>query len=171
MPLTDLPEHLFWDFSLQLYADKAVAEACLALQDSCGLNVNLLLYCCWTGTQGYLLTARDVQHQMQAVQHWQENVLKPLRAIRRRMKAGVQGFPGQRSERLRQAIQQIEIDAEHLEQLQLAEFITRSKSTRTGAETAADNLATYLSVCGIERNQEIDAWLAVLIDACGQQTC
>ena len=42
----------FWAFSLEFYARPGVAEACLALQDRHGLDVNILLLCCWLGWSG-----------------------------------------------------------------------------------------------------------------------
>ena len=45
----------FWRFSLRTYRAPGVQEACLALQDRCGADVNLLLFCGWTGRDGRAL--------------------------------------------------------------------------------------------------------------------
>ncbi|HEY9550471.1 MAG TPA: TIGR02444 family protein, partial [Kiloniellaceae bacterium] len=42
----------FWQFSGAVYARRGVAEACLALQQRHGLDVNLLLFCAWAGSNG-----------------------------------------------------------------------------------------------------------------------
>ena len=47
----------FWRFSLATYRKPGVADACLALQDGCGVDVNVLLFVTWLGTQGRRLDA------------------------------------------------------------------------------------------------------------------
>ncbi|MDG6097536.1 TIGR02444 family protein [Alteromonas sp. ZYF713] len=52
-PMTSAPEltpELFWQHSLQHYAQPGVADACLALQDNYQVNVNLLLFYHWCYT-------------------------------------------------------------------------------------------------------------------------
>src|SRR3974377_2490761 len=47
-----------WNFSLAAYANKAVQDECLALQDEFGLDVNLILLCSYLGAvHGVTLTA------------------------------------------------------------------------------------------------------------------
>jgi len=75
----------FWDFSLAVYNRPGVAEACLALQDRRGLDVNLLLACCWAGAAGRRLEAQDISGLRGAVDEWQREVVAPLRAVRRRL--------------------------------------------------------------------------------------
>ena len=51
--MTSAPEltpELFWQHSLQHYAQPGVADACLALQDNYQVNVNLLLFYHWCFT-------------------------------------------------------------------------------------------------------------------------
>ena len=79
----------FWSFSLQVYGKPGVAEACIALQDGLGLDVNLLLYCCWHGRAHRKLDEAALRHAMAAVEGWQREVVQPLRAVRRRLKSGV----------------------------------------------------------------------------------
>ena len=43
----------FWPFSLEVYRQPGVESACLSLQETAGLDVNALLFCCWTGAVGY----------------------------------------------------------------------------------------------------------------------
>jgi hypothetical protein len=42
----------FWEYSLSHYVREGVADACLALQDGHGLDVNMLLYGAWLGSMG-----------------------------------------------------------------------------------------------------------------------
>ena len=37
----------FWRFSLRFYRQPRVADACIALQEESGVDVNLLLYLLW----------------------------------------------------------------------------------------------------------------------------
>ena len=64
----------FWDFSLAVYHRPGVAQACLALQDRRGLDVNLLLFCCWAGSLGRRLEPQDIARLRRAVGDWQERV-------------------------------------------------------------------------------------------------
>ena len=55
LPAADLVRreaNAFWRFSLHTYRLPGIEAACLALQDRCGTDTNLLLYCCWLGTSG-----------------------------------------------------------------------------------------------------------------------
>ena len=65
----------FWRFSLRTYGAPGVARACLALQDACGADVNLLLFCCWLGVEGRGLNKRLLRRTLAAVSAWQSEVL------------------------------------------------------------------------------------------------
>lgn len=78
----------FWEFSLSLYGQTGVAEACLRLQDRDAADVNLLLYCCWAATQGRTLSPADQSRLESAIADWTRNVIWPLRACRRWLKTG-----------------------------------------------------------------------------------
>src|SRR5262249_40267230 len=60
MAAADLQTLNFWNFSLKVYGRPGVAAACIALQDGLGLDVNLLLYCCWHGRARRRLEAADL---------------------------------------------------------------------------------------------------------------
>ena len=64
-----------------------VAKECLALQDVLGLDVNILLFCAWLGTQSVALQREDIEAALRAVAAWQDEVVRPLRAVRQRTKA------------------------------------------------------------------------------------
>src|ERR1700680_2972326 len=42
----------FWRFSLRFYRQPGVADACIALQDARGVDVNILLFFLWLGSPG-----------------------------------------------------------------------------------------------------------------------
>ena len=73
--------HSFWEFSLRVYGGRGVAEACLALQDECGADVNMVLYCCWVGASGGgAVESRLLRRAAEMVAPWQGEVVGALRA-------------------------------------------------------------------------------------------
>ena len=148
----ELPEHPFWDFSLRVHGREGVGEACLALQRDFGLDVNLLFFCCWAGAcRGEPLGRADVSAAVASVAGWQEEVVGPVWRARWRLKGGFPGFPAERTEALRKALIAAELDAEHAEQLRLAEAVPVEERPEAddGARlaAAAANLAACLAVC------------------------
>lgn len=109
----DVPdENDLWDFSLQLYGRPGVEPACLRLQDSVGLDVNMLLLCCWLGTKGVMLPQAGFETLEGRIRDWRRNVVEPLRAVRRYLKnAGEEAADGFREE-----VKHLELEAERLEQ-------------------------------------------------------
>lgn len=147
-PASDNP---FWDFSFTVYVRPGVADACLALQDRLGLDVNLLLFCCWTGCQGQRVDSVEMARLMAAVGDWQRSVVAPLRAVRRRLKQLPGGASGQAGA-LRQAVKDCELAAERVEQTMLHDAFTppagRSCPAGEEAACAAANMRTYLELAG-----------------------
>lgn len=148
------PDHPFWDFSLEVYAKEGVADACLRLQDDLGIDVNMLLFCCWAGhSGGGELGKRFIADAAGAVGTWHDEIVRPLRRVRRRLKEGFRGIDEERSRKLRREIQAIEIDSEHIEQLFLGETFAPGKDGDMPVEIraghAAANLAGYLAVSGV----------------------
>jgi len=156
----------FWEFSLAGYGRPGVAEAGVALQDRLGLDVNILLFCCWAGGRGHGLAADDVAGLIQAVGPWQERVVVPLRKARRWLKTQ-KAAPGGAAERLRQAIKAEELEAERLEQLILAGTVPVAEGAGDPA-LAAGNLAAYLAalelIPGDRDRADLSALLCGLFD-------
>ncbi len=145
----ELPNHPFWDFSLEVHERPGVSGACLALQRSYGLDVNLLLFCCWAGAaEGRPLGRSAVRAAQDAVSGWQEEVVGPVWRARWRLKGGFGSFPFEQTEALRKALIASELEAEHVEQLQLAAAVP--VQSRPEPEEAfrlaavASNLSAYL---------------------------
>jgi len=141
-------ESAFWDFSLKLYARPGVAESCLALQERCGIDVNLLFCCLWLGLRGERLAERDVGELADRVRALHEGVVKPLRQARTVLKdllaredESFRAVIGT----IRSAVKKSELDAEHLEQVILG---TREHGG-TGAgspDLARANAEAYLAL-------------------------
>ena len=113
----DFPDHPFWDYSLALYGRPAVKEACLRLQDGPGLDVNLILFACWTASRGGRLSPGDWRRLIDGGAAWRGNVAEPLRAVRRYLKTAADA---PRAAGLRERVLALELDAEHTAQLAIA---------------------------------------------------
>jgi|NGEPerStandDraft_6_1074524.scaffolds.fasta_scaffold35414_2 uncharacterized protein (TIGR02444 family) len=143
--------HPFWTFSLSIWAQAGVEQACLALQEA-GADVNLLLFCCWLGAEGRQIDKRQLKKLMSAVSVWQEEVLAPLRRARRAVKKGIPGMPQEWGAWLRRRIAAAELDAEYVEQLLLAGQVAQMKEMpllRNQERSAAVNLQRYLELLAL----------------------
>ena len=134
----EFPDHPFWDFSLRVYGSEGVPEACLVLQERYGIDVNVLLYCCWLGASGRgTLDDGEIAAVRGAVEHWHRDVVRAVRAVRQRLKGGFGGAPVDLSEPIRRRIAKIEVDLEHVEQLMLAGSVVRDADDESRRRRAA----------------------------------
>lgn len=146
----DFPEHPFWDFALRVYRSPGVGAACLEVQERLGIDVNVLLFCCWLGESGRGAVSPEILAQARdSVTTWHESVVKHLRFVRRILKDGIASAPPELAQALRAQIQAREIDAEHIEQLMLAASVaslgvspSRPVDQRVGDALA--NIGAYL---------------------------
>jgi uncharacterized protein (TIGR02444 family) len=138
--MTDPAPQNFWTFSLGLYGRPGVAPALLGLQDALGLDVNMLVFCCWAATKGRALSAADLATVEAVAEPWQNEVVIPLRALRRRLKGGFAPLPPARVEAYRKGFSDLEIEGEHIAQEAMeTAFNTLPKA---GAATAGPALTT-----------------------------
>jgi uncharacterized protein (TIGR02444 family) len=171
--MTAFPEHPFWDFSLQVYGGAGVAPACLALQDRYDLDVNLLLLCCWIGRGRGRAPSRDEMARLcEAAAGWHRNVVRPLRGVRRWLKAPGPAVPADQAEPLRQRIKGLELDAEHAEQLALAALLggDGARGAPPAPEHAATALRYYFEIIGISPDDADRRQLTVLLAAAFPET-
>ena len=144
-----LPNHPFWNYSLRLYAQPGVSDACLRLQDEHGLDVNLVLFCIWSGLAGPgQLTQDELNAAIARGGQWQSEVVEPIRKIRRTLKQDSLGADKDLVSYFRPRAQALELDGEHVQQLILASIVplTRGEQSRGAAER---NLQRYLDHCAI----------------------
>lgn len=106
----------FWRFSLTFYRQTGVAPACLALQDSHGVDVNVMLFGLWLASQGRELSLRDYESIESAVGAWRDGAVINLRAARRFLREPPAGFDPKAAEALRARIKGVELEAERLQQ-------------------------------------------------------
>lgn len=133
----------FWQFSGEVYARRGVAEACLALQRRHRLDVNLLLFCAWAGSNGRRLDGGDLGLLRSAAWPWQDNVVAPLRGARRWLKQQ-SALPDDLAEAFREEVKALELQAEMLEQLMLYQELAIDDGEGTPEDVAA-NLRLYLT--------------------------
>ena len=80
------PAQPFWDYSLRFYADPETQAACLDLQDRLGADVNIILYALYRASRGDQLDLGGLRQADQAVAAWRDDVVRPLRQVRRALK-------------------------------------------------------------------------------------
>ncbi|GAB4176294.1 MAG: hypothetical protein OHK0024_13630 [Thalassobaculales bacterium] len=141
-----------WAFSLDLYGRPGVAAACLALQDGAGADVNLVLYALWLG-----LTGRGAFDPacVERVAPWREQVVLPLRAVRRALTLR-DGFRAQ--------VKALELEAERRQQAML-EAAAPPPAGDPAPGQAAANLDRYLGL--LARPADPAAVAVILAALCG----
>jgi uncharacterized protein (TIGR02444 family) len=140
----------FWRFSLHFYKQNSVSDACIALQDGCGVDVNLLLFLFWLASDGRLLSADEVKKLDEKVRSWRELTIIPIRDTRRKLKGAVTLLDPGKQEAFRNKVKAVELDAEKLQQEALYEF-TRSGPLGKEAppkEAARSNVGAYERAVG-----------------------
>jgi len=105
-----------WRFSLRFYRQPGVADACIALQDGCGVDVNVLLFFLWLATARRIVPPATAKAVCTKVAPWQDDVVVPLRALRRRLKDGSPLVERGAAEVLRTKIKAVELESERLQQ-------------------------------------------------------
>jgi uncharacterized protein (TIGR02444 family) len=140
----------FWRFSLRLYRQAGVADACITLQDGCDVDVNVMLFFLWLATQRRCVPADVARTVCAQAASWRDDVVAPLRAIRRRLKGGSALVERSQAAAFRTAVKAIELESERLQQEALfaiaAELRTEKTATIEGA--ARLNMAAYEEVLG-----------------------
>jgi uncharacterized protein (TIGR02444 family) len=142
-----------WRFSLAVYGRPGVADACLALQDRHGLDVNLLLWCCWHASEGRALGAADVTAAEARVSSWRATVVEPLRAVRRQLKRSIAEWPTADVEQLRAATKGAELEAERLEQVMLAAVSAGEPNAGSTLALAAGSIRRYLALRRVQPDE------------------
>lgn len=139
----------FWRFSLQFYRMAGVADACIALQDQVGVDVNLMLFLLWNASLRRQLSRKQVEDLETRVAEWRNGVVIPLREMRRQLKSPPTLIEKAAAEAFRTRIKQVELEAERLQQeslFALAQASPLGQSAPSPAEAARENVAAYQAV-------------------------
>ncbi len=150
----------FWDFSLAVYGRDGTAPACLALQDSKGLDVNLLLFCCWAGTAGRSLEPSELEALTVTVKPWRTEMIEPLRELRRML--GMHGpFEGVSVALLHQ-LKSAELESEAVQQRMLHDCLPLEPG-EASVKIAAENLKAYIKLLDVDCDSAATADLAAVL--------
>jgi uncharacterized protein (TIGR02444 family) len=184
----DWPANPFWDYALALYRRGRVEHACLDLQERHGLDINILLLCCWLASRGIEAERAWLESAVAAVEPWRTEVIHPLRGVRGWLKAELAAaragslpsrWPELSAELRRRALA-LEIDGERLEQLLLADLAAGLPATAApGVELAFCSFCRYRRFAGADRPalrallgaafpRTTDGDLAIVLDRLGQ---
>lgn len=165
------PPNDLWDYATRVYGRGKAQDACLALQDRHGLDVNVMLFCCWVASSGRG-TFRDgeLDQALQAVADWRDNAINALHGLKLYLKGDVRPAPKTLSDDLRRVVVECELHAEHIEVLMLHAAMTR---VGTGTfdrlqqiEDSLANLFAYLARVGISTDDDdLGALIEILIAA------
>lgn len=149
-----MADNPFWDFSQAVYRRPGVPAACLDLQDRRGADVNVLLLAAWAGAAcGVRLAAAELARLDAAVSPWREEVVRPLRAVRRRAKGEDDGLYAR--------LKATELEAERIQQDRLHALSGLAPGTPGGRDLVLANLRLALP----PRGPADEAALTVLADA------
>jgi uncharacterized protein (TIGR02444 family) len=146
MSETETKASPFWRFSLAFYRQQNVADACIALQEQSGVDVNLLLFLLWHAARRRAFTATQVAVLEQRIGAWREMTVVPLRAVRRALKLPPALVEPGTAEALRTRIKAVELEAERLQQeamYELASAAPLGMESPSSAEAARVNVAAY----------------------------
>jgi uncharacterized protein (TIGR02444 family) len=158
-----------WDFAIEMYARPGVEAACLRLQDEAGLDVMLLLFCLWLAAAGYgRIGAAELVEAMAATRRWREDVIQPLRRVRRALKGHLAGVPAEPAAALRRDIGACELAAERISADLLFGCVRRAPDAAvTPAASARANLDDYVAAAGARLTEPLTYALALLARAGG----
>jgi len=133
----------FWRFSLQFYRLPKVANACIALQEEAGVDVNLLLFLLWHAKQRRRLSTADVAALEAQVAPWRDLTVIPLRSVRRALKSPPALVAAPAAEAFRNRIKAVELEAERLQQEAMYALAPLGVEVTSEDEAARANVAAY----------------------------
>ena len=166
----EFQDNPFWDFSVSIYGRPGVADACLFLQDRYGLDVNVMLFCVWVGSTGRgPLEVHEIDACVSRSSDWRKRVIEPLRQIRRACRDKPLGVPEFLLQVFRASMHDVELDAEHVEQLVLAELVPTMPVEDVADDVRFDDarlsLLRYVQHQGAPRDSGLDECLLAILRA------
>src|ERR1700683_3466484 len=102
-------ESPFWRFSLKFYRQADVSDACIALQDSFGIDVNLLLFLFWLASDDRQLSPGEVKMLDDNVRDWRNLTIIPIRDARRKLKGAATLVEAGKQEDFRNKVKAVEL--------------------------------------------------------------
>lgn len=138
-----MQDHPFWQFSTAVYVREGVEPLLLDLQDRVGLDINVLLACCWLAREGRSLTPAAARSAYRSTQPWSRGCIQPLRQVRQFLR------PFDQHNSLRTAVKTLELEAEKVQQQALFALLSDTPVDTTGSTFEAlceHNLASYCQI-------------------------
>ena len=142
----------FWRFSLKLYRQAGVADACIALQEQSRVDVNLLLYLLWRAGEGRTFAPAEVAVLESRIAPWRDATVIPLRAVRRALKVPPALVAGPIAEVFRNKIKAVELEAERLQQ---EAMYALAQAEPLGREAASSEAAARANVAATEYGRDV----------------
>jgi len=127
----------FWRFSLNFYRQPGVSDACIALQDDCGVDVNLLLFLFWLASDGQMVAPAEVKRLDDTVRDWRNLTIIPIRDTRRKLKGAATLVEAGKQEAFRNKVKAVELEAERLQQEALYAFTQSRRLGKLAGPSAA----------------------------------
>lgn len=150
--MTAAPAADFWDWSLSAYRADGAERRLLALQDDCGLNVNILLWCAYIADRYAPPEDIVLRKAIDLAGSWSREVTGPVRAARRAAKSPPRQAPPDQAAALYGRLQAVELDAERIEQALLAGLAADALAPRREASNALSAcrrlMARYAGLAG-----------------------
>jgi len=153
----------FWPFATDLYGRPGVAQACLWLQDNAGLDVVMVLFCCWLGRSRGAVEPEGFAALLDGARQWSAGLVTPLRQGRRWYREQtVATFDGACYNQLKAA----ELAAERAQMAWLETCASGALrfAAGPGAHASAANCALYLTLAELALDQEGRRRLAGIIE-------
>ena len=164
IPHSSLAEK-FWTYSLDVYGRPGVRSALLDLQDEAGLDINCVLFCCWTGTAGYsALDRAEIEAILGISRDWNTRIVAGLRAVRKALKERGAGHDD--ASDLRTAVKDLELEAERIQQTLLAGVLTRPPDVASSIAISRANVDAYLEACACRLTPRLRGSLEHVATAC-----
>lgn len=142
-----------WALMLKLYEANGVQPVCLQLQDQYGVGVSALLSVMILGYLGEPpLSQVTTEQTLKRAAHWQQTVIEPLRAVRRRLREVTPADQAEAAESLRKSLLSQEIAAEKIQQALICCDLPPSRSRieirAQCLANASSNASMYFSYIG-----------------------
>jgi uncharacterized protein (TIGR02444 family) len=142
-------ESSLWTFSLEFYADPAIAGICIDLQDRHSSDVNVVLFVLWCASRHRSLSPHELERVVAFISGWQNDVVRPLRGVRRNLKQLAAALALAPISELREAVKKQELEAERLQQsLMEARFSDIGSPASDRAAAARSNVERYATFVG-----------------------
>ena len=104
-----------WDYATTAYSQPGIADLCLWFQDHCRSDVSVILFIGWCSMRGVLVDHGLLAQVKQKVSNWHQDVVVPLRGLRRELKGNSKFIELEAVCIFREKIKALELEAEHLE--------------------------------------------------------